>query len=45
MLNHCGDVPALQHVLTRIRDEVLDRCRDRLPALIDCVREFNELDG
>jgi hypothetical protein len=45
MLNHCGDVPALQLVLTRIRDEVLDRCRDRLPALIDCVREFNELDG
>jgi hypothetical protein len=45
MLNHCGDVPALQLALTRIRDEVLDRCRDRLPALIDCVREFNEPDG
>jgi hypothetical protein len=44
MVNHCGDVPALQLALTRIRDEVLDRCRDRLPALIDCVREFNETD-
>ena len=44
MLNHCADVPALQLALTRIRDEVLDRCRDRLPALIDCVREFNETD-
>jgi len=42
MVSHCGDVPALQLALTRIRDEVLDRCRDRLPALIDCVREFNE---
>jgi hypothetical protein len=41
-LNRCGDVAALQLVLTRIRDEVLNRCRDRLPALIDCVREFNE---
>ena len=44
MVDHCGDVPALQLALTRIRDEVLDRCRDRLPALIDCVREFNETD-
>ena len=44
ILNHCGDVPALQLALTKIRDEVLDRCRDRLPALIDCVREFNETD-
>jgi hypothetical protein len=44
MVNHCGDVPALQLALTRIRDEVLDRCRDRLPALIDCVREFNQTD-
>jgi hypothetical protein len=43
-LNRCGDVAALQIVLTRIRDEVLNRCRDRLPALIDCVREFNETD-
>jgi hypothetical protein len=44
LVNHCGDVPALQLALTRIRDQVLDRCRDRLPALIDCVREFNETD-
>ena len=44
-LNRCGDVAALQLVLTRIRDEVLNRCRDRLPALIDCVREFNETDA
>lgn len=44
MLNRCADVAALQLALTRIRDEVLDHCRDRLPALIDCVREFNEPD-
>jgi hypothetical protein len=43
-LNRCGDVAALQIALTSIRDEVLNRCRDRLPALIDCVREFNETD-
>jgi hypothetical protein len=43
-LNGCADVAALQLALTRIRDEVLNRCRDRLPALIDCVREFNETD-
>ena len=34
-LNRCGDVAALQLALTSIRDEVLNRCRDRLPALID----------
>jgi hypothetical protein len=44
-LNRCGDVAALQLALTSIRDEVLNRCRDRLPALIDCVREFNETDA
>jgi hypothetical protein len=44
MLEHCADVAALQLAVTRIRDQVLDRCRDRLPALIECVREFNETD-
>jgi hypothetical protein len=44
MLNRCADVAALQLALTRIRDEVLDHCRGSLPALIECVGEFNEPD-
>jgi hypothetical protein len=41
-VNRCGDVAALQKVLSLIRTEMLNRHRDRLPLLIGCVREIND---
>src|ERR1700722_10427680 len=40
----CTDVMSLQEVLNSIRAEVAERCADRLPALVVCVREINETD-
>jgi hypothetical protein len=41
-VNRCGDVPALQKVLSLIRTDLLNRHRDRLPLLVACVREIND---
>jgi hypothetical protein len=41
-VNRCGDVAALQKVVSLIRTEMLNRHRDRLPLLVACVREINE---
>jgi hypothetical protein len=41
-VNRCGDVPALQKVLNLIRTEVQSRHKERLPALMACVREIND---
>ena len=44
LVDVCSDVAALQQVLNAIRIEVDNRCPDRLPALVVCVREINETD-
>jgi hypothetical protein len=41
-IDRCGDVAAVQKVLDLIAAEVQERHRERLPRLIDCVREINE---
>jgi hypothetical protein len=43
-LNLSGNVAALQRVLYNIRVEVNRRCPERMPALIDCVRELNRIE-
>jgi hypothetical protein len=44
LVDVCSDVASLQQVLNAIRIEVDNRCPDRLPALVACVREINETD-
>jgi hypothetical protein len=41
-VNRCGDVPALQKVLSLIRTDLFNRHRDLLPLLVACVREVND---
>jgi hypothetical protein len=41
-IDRCADVAALQKVLILICADVQERHRERLPKLIDCVREINE---
>jgi hypothetical protein len=40
----CSDVMSLQEVLNSIRNEVDERCPERLPALFVCLHEINETD-
>ena len=40
-MDRCRDVAALQKVLSLIGTDVAERQRERLPKLIDCVREIN----
>jgi len=40
-IERCADVAALQKVLILIGADVQERHRERLPKLIDCVREIN----
>ena len=41
-IDRCGDVAALQKVLSLISADAQERHRERLPKLIDCAREINE---
>jgi hypothetical protein len=41
-IDRCTDVAALQKVLILIGADIQERHRERLPKLIDCVREINE---
>jgi hypothetical protein len=41
-IDRCADVAALQKVLILIGADVQERHGERLPKLIDCVREINE---
>jgi len=41
-VNRCREVVGLQKVLTLIRTEVINHHRERMPALVACVRDINE---
>jgi hypothetical protein len=42
VLELCTDVASLQEALSSIQMEVVNRCPDRMPALVACVDEINQ---